>query len=110
MKFVKRKTNRGFAMVNFQDDYGEECNIQISSACDPHIWLGIDKVKPIIMYKDAKNLGLNLEKQSPECGECGWCDYPIPKEVFMPHRMHLSKKQSLKLALKLLKFAFLGKL
>lgn len=108
MKFLKRITKRGFPLYEFQDDYGEECNIQISSACEPHIWLGVNKPKPIIMWKDAKDLGLDLEKHSPECNECGWCDYPLPDTAHIFARMHLNKKQSFKLALKLLKFAFCG--
>ena len=108
MKFTKTKTVRGFSLIEFQDDYGEECNIQISSAVKPHIWLGIDKPKVQIMWKDAKAIGLNLEKKYPECNECGWCDYPIPDTAHIFARMHLSKKQSFKLALKLLKFAFVG--
>ena len=108
MKFKKRTTVRGFSLFEFQDDYGVECNIQISSACEPHIWLGVDKPKPIIMWKDAKKLGLDLEKHSPECNQNGWCDYPLPDTAHIFARMHLNKKQSFKLALKLLKFAFAG--
>lgn len=52
--------------------------------------------------------GLDLEKHSPECGSCGWCDYPLPDTAHIFARMHLNKKQSFKLALKLLKFAFCG--
>ncbi len=108
MRFIRENTSRGFDIIKFKDDYGEDCSLQISSACEPHIWLGISEIKALIMYKDAKKLGLNLEKQSPECGEAGWCDYPIPEEVFMPCRMHLTKKQSFKLAIKLIKFSLFG--
>ena len=108
MKFTKSITMRGFPLVKFMDDYGEECNIQISSAVEPHIWLGIGKPKVQIMYKDAKAIGLDLKKKYPECNECGWCDYPIPNEAHIFSRMHLTKKQSFKLALKLLKFSFIG--
>lgn len=108
MKFTKRKTVRGFSLVEFQDDYGEECNIQISSACEPHIWLGIGKPRVEIMYKDAKAIGLDLKKKHAECNECGLCDYPIPDKAHIFSRMHLTRKQSFKLALKLLKFAFVG--
>lgn len=103
MKFTKRKNARGFTVVDFQDSYGEDCNIQISSAVTPHIWLGIFSQKVRIMCKDAKAIGL-------ECGETGWCDYPIPDAAFIPTRMHLTKKQSFRLALKLLKFAFFGQI
>lgn len=110
MKFYKRRTGSGFSIVYFEDDYGLEGNIQISSACEPHIWLGISSPKLRIMWKDAKVLGLNLEKKYPETNECGWCDYPIPDEVFIDSRLHLTRKQSFCLALKLLKYAFFEKL
>ena len=108
MKFTKRKTVRGFPLFEFQDDNGEECTVQISSACEPHIWLGIDKPKVMITYKDAKSIGLNLKKKHPECNEYGLCDYPIPDDAHIFARMHLTKRQSFKLALKLIKFAIVG--
>jgi hypothetical protein len=110
MNFKNRITNRGFSIIEFQDDCGEECNIQISSSVEPHVWLGMSKPKAIIMWKDAKAIGLDLPKKYPECNEYGWCDYPLPEDVRIFTRMHLTKKQSFKLALKLLKFAFSGRL
>ena len=103
MNFLKRKTVRGFSTVEFQDDYGVECSIQISPACEPHIWLGVDNPKPIIMWKDAKALGLDLE-----CNSRGWCDYPLLDTAHIFARMHLTRKQSFELALRLIKFAFVG--
>ena len=108
MQFIKKKTKRGFALVNFQDDYGVDCNVQISSAVEPHIWLGVPRPDVLIRYKDAKILGLDLVKRDYETNQYGWCEYPIPKEALIESRMHLNKKQSFKLAIELLKFAIFG--
>ena len=110
MNFIKSKTQRGFTVIDFQDDYDVNCNIQISSAVEPHIWLGIPRPRISIMWKDAKELGLNLTKKYPETNQNRWCDYPVPKEALIESRMHLTKKQSLKIAIKLFKFAILGRL
>ena len=110
MKFYKRLTSRGFPIVYFEDDYDQEGNIQISSAREPHIWLGISRPNLRIMWKDAEALGLNLEKKYPETNEYGWCDYPVPDEVLIESRLHLTRKQSFRLALKLLKYAFFERL
>lgn len=110
MKFIKKQTVRGFPLIEFEDDYGEKCTMQISSAVEPHIWLGIAEPRVEIMSKDAKALGLKLQKNDPECNECGWLEYPIPDSALIFARMHLTKKQSFKLALKLLKFALVSRI
>ncbi len=107
--FTKNITNRGFERLDFLDDYNLACSLQISSAWEPHIWLGVHRPEVRIMYKDAKEIGLDLKKKHPETGECGWCEIPIPEKAFIDSRMHLTKKQSFKLALRLIKFAFTGR-
>lgn len=104
MKFTKEYTARGFILNHFNDDYNEKCSFQQSSAVEPHIWLGIAEAKPIIMCSDARKLELPYAKN-----ENGWQDYEIPKEVFINTRMHLTKRQARKLAIKLLKFGLFGK-
>lgn len=104
MEFKKEFTVRGFAIDYFYDDYDEKCSLQESSSVKPHIWLGIDKAKPIVLCSDASKVGVERKANN------GWQDYEVPKEVFINTRMHLTKKQSLKLALKLLKFALFGKI
>ena len=103
MKFEKTKTIRGFALNYFYDDYGEKCSFQESSSCEPHIWLGISNPRPIIMCSDAEKLGIERKANN------GWQDYEIPEEVFIHTRMYLTKGQSIKLAIKLLKFGLFGK-
>ena len=104
MKFERSKTNRGFVIIHFNDDYDEKCSLQESSAVEPHIWLGISDPRPIIMCSNASKLGVERKADN------GWQDYEIPEEVFIHTRMHLTKKQSRKLAIKLLKFWLFGKI
>jgi len=101
------RTNRGFEIVNFEDEYNLPCSIQESSRAvcenadgsvdDPlgWIWLGIDDGKPEILGREALKLGMKL----PEGTEflngqpTGWVPYPLPKEVLLHTRMHLNEKQ-----------------
>lgn len=40
-KMKARKTERGFTIIEFDDDYGEPCSIQESSLMgEPCLWLG----------------------------------------------------------------------
>lgn len=103
MKFKRSKTNRGFDVLTFYDDYNIECSLQKSSSVEQHIWLGIDKANPEIMCSDAQKLGLPMKANN------GCQDYEVPEAVFINTRMHLSKKQARKLAMKLLKFGLFGK-
>ena len=103
MKFTREYTVRGFVINYFDDDYGEKCSLQQSNSVEPHIWLGIDNPRPIIMCTDASKLGMERKATN------GWQDYEIPEEVLIHTRMHLTKRQARKLALKLLKFGLFGK-
>ena len=99
MKFEKSYTNRGFELLNFYDRYDELCDIQRSSlATEDAIWLGVHNPNPRIMAS-----------KTPE-GGTGWVDYPLSEDVLINHRMHLTRKQSISLALKLLKFGLFNKL
>lgn len=84
------KTDSGFEIISFKDYYDKECSIQQSSlATESCIWLGMNETKPIILCKDAQKIGMIKDVANP----VGWMDYPVPKEVFIPTRMHLTKKQ-----------------
>jgi predicted CDP-diglyceride synthetase/phosphatidate cytidylyltransferase len=98
MKFIKDKTQRGFSIQYFYDDYDVKCNIQQSSNNRSCIWLGTDKAEPKILASKTKQ------------GGTGWVDYDIPSDVLISHRMHLNRHQSLLLGLKLLLFGLIGKL
>lgn len=95
-----KETGRGFKYVEFVDAYGYECSLQQSSAIgdtdeamenpgSSFIWLGVDDGKPQVMKSQAKALGLEL----PPGEVSGWMPYPIPDEVQISTRMHLSRDQ-----------------
>ena len=99
MQFKKSYTARGFELITFSDLYNELCDIQRSSlATEDAIWLGTHSPNPKIMAS-----------KTPE-GGTGWVDYPLSDDVLINHRMHLTRKQSISLALKLLKFGLFNKL
>ena len=92
--FEKSYTNRGFELVYFYDRYNEKCVIQRSSlASEDAIWLGTHSPNPQILQEGT-----------------GWTEYPLPEHILINHRMHLTRKQSVFLAAKLLLFGLFNKL
>ena len=97
----ERRTNRGFPIVTFKDEYNAGCSIQESSRAvcenedgsvdDPlgWIWLGIDDPDPKIMKSKARAHGLEL----PPGEVSGWMPYPLSDDVLVTTRMHLNEKQ-----------------
>lgn len=99
MKFNHNITPRGFELLQFEDDYGEVCDIQRSSSADRDCaWVGIHDPHPQILASKVKP------------GGTGWLDYEMPNDTLIKHRMHLSRKQSVGLALKLLRFGLFNKI
>lgn len=81
-------TERGFRLIEFVDRYGHGCSLQKSSlATDDAIWLGIDDPAPEVMTAHAARLGVESEAVN------GWVPYPIPDEVLVHTRMHLTREQ-----------------
>lgn len=73
MRF-KPANDRGFLIGEFKDQYGLKCTIQKSSlATADCIWFGIHEV-------DAKIF------------DGGWKEFPIPPNVQISTRMHLTRK------------------
>ena len=100
-----KKTSRGFSRTDFVDRYGAECSIQKSSlATDNAIWFGVNDAKPQIMASQAKQFGVETNET------CGWVDYPIPEEVSLTTRMHLTQDQVKELLPILQRFAETGNL
>lgn len=86
-----KKTNRGFLISEFTDQYGIKCSIQKSSiATKDCIWLGVDNPNPQIMSRDAINLG--LRESTNDDRDHGWIPFEIPNEVILSTRMHLSRE------------------
>ena len=83
-----KRTNRGFAVADFVDGNGKACSIQESSAAEmDYIWLGLDDADPSVLASQAASLGVQTEKRN------GWVPYPIPPEVLLNTRMHLTREQ-----------------
>ena len=83
------KTARGFSKVEFEDFYGAKCSMQKSSLANVDcIWLGVDDPDPQIMASQAHLFGVETKKA------CGWVSFPVPKEVSITTRMHLTKEQA----------------
>lgn len=93
MKFSKQKTSRGFDLVQFKDSYGETCDMQRSSNVIPHVWLGPHDPNPQVLVPGQ-----------------GWSKHILPAGCSISHRMHLSRRQCLSLAWKLIKFGLFKKL
>lgn len=99
MKFNQSVTGRGFDIIEFEDLYGEKCNIQKSSlATEDAIWIGIENANPQIMASKTTK------------GGTGWIKYDIPDDVFLSTRMHLSQDQVRELLPILQSFADTGEL
>ena len=98
-------TQRGFSLGEFTDRYGEKCSIQKSSlATEDAIWLGVDNPNPKILASKAASLGVETTETT------GWIPYPIPKEVLMSTRMHLTQDMVRQLIPLLQRFADTGEL
>lgn len=88
MSLVFTKTHRGFSLVEFHDFYGHKCSVQKSSlATEDAIWFGVDDAQPQVMASDAARLGVVTHEVT------GWVPYPVPAEVMLCTRMHLSRDQ-----------------
>ena len=100
-----KRNERGFLTGQFTDRYDKKCSIQKSSlAFEDCIWLGIDDPEPKIMAKDASRLGLLTQEDT------GWIDYPLPNEVLVHTRMHLTREQVKDLLPTLTKFVETGEI
>lgn len=72
----KEVTSRGFGLYHFHDMNGHHCSLQDSSvATESAIWFGVHAPEVKIF------------------GEHGWEDVPLPDEVFISGRMHLTQEQ-----------------
>ena len=99
------RTERGFAISNFIDYYGKKSSIQKSSIVEPEcIWLGIENAEPKIMARDAHKLGIETKES------VGWIDYPVPDQVSIRTRMHLTRRMVFNLLPQLIKFVIIGRL
>ena len=76
------KTNRGWDYLDFTDYNKEGCSLQKSSVATQHcIWLGVNEGNPQILASKVQEGGV------------GWVKYPIPEDVLLTTRMHLTQEQ-----------------
>lgn len=105
MKIKRSTTPRGFALREFDDHYGNTCSLQKSSlATADAIWFGIDGVQAKVMAVDAAAVGVLTHSKT------GWVNYPIPPQVQVVTRMHLTRAQVKQLLPLLQKFVDTGEL
>lgn len=103
MEIVPSTTERGFTLLEFSDLYGARCNIQLSSLAEREaIWLGVESAEPQIMASQAAAFGVQTKET------VGWVPYPIPDQVLLTTRMHLSRQQVAALLPVLHRFADTG--
>ena len=104
MQLTPNVTDRGFALVEFSDLYGVRCSLQLSSLCAPEaIWIGVDDANPQIMASQAAAYGVVTQET------VGWVPYPVPEQVSLTTRMHLSREQLAVLLPVLQRFVATGK-
>ena len=89
----KAVTARGFRIDKFVDRYGIPCSLQKSSlATEDAIWFGVDDPNPQVMASDAVKMG-RKDLLNPNDPVQGWVKWPLPDEVNMSTRMHLTQAQ-----------------
>ena len=99
MDIKKSKTECGFRLLKFKDRYDHECSIQKSSlATEDAIWMGIDDANPRILASKVTE------------GGTGWARYPLPDDMMLTTRMHLTRDQVAELLPILQEFAATGRL
>lgn len=102
-------TARGFSRIEFKDYYGAVSSLQESSLGDiSAVWLGVDDPDPKIMRSQAEAYGIDVGN-GPEARN-GWITFPIPKEVLINTRMHLTQEMVIQLLPFLHRFAKTGQL
>lgn len=105
MKITNKKTLSGFDLKEFKDLYGKQCSLQKSSLAETDaIWFGIDNAEPQILASRAEALGIKTD------AEYGWIPYPIPRDVSLITRMHLTREQVAALLPVLHKFVETGEI
>ena len=92
MELKHSKTARGFDLIEFKDDNGNNCSLQKSSSVDDKIWLGIADPFVKEFWHDVIPENKNLD--------CKWEDRDINdlkqspnNEISIHSRMHLTREQ-----------------
>lgn len=98
-------TPRGFALIEFLDFNGHQCSLQKSSIAEyDAVWFGTDDPDPKILASKARAHGVETNETT------GWVSFPVPEEVLMTTRMHLTRSQVAELLPYLRKFVETGEI
>jgi hypothetical protein len=99
------QTQRGFPLIKFNDHYDSPCTIQVSSAAEYEaIWIGLDDANPQVLASRAEHLGMKVDETT------GWVPYPVPEDVLLSTRMHLTRDEVAELLPILQRFVETGEL
>ena len=100
-----KQTGRGFDIIEFTDRYDAKCSLQKSSlATEDAIWFGVDDAEPQVMASKAASVGVSTSETT------GWVPFPIPEDVLLTTRMHLTQDQVKEILPILQKFAETGEI
>lgn len=92
MKITRRITREGVTRREFTDYNAQSCSIQDSSLASVEaIWFGINAVQPMVLASRAASVGIQTDETT------GCVSYPIPGEVSLSSRMHLTRSMVQKL-------------
>ena len=85
--------SRGWEYIAFKDRYDHPCSLRVSSLADyaepgtSALWIGSDDARPQVMAREAHLVLVKTEDK------VGWVPYPIPDNVSLRTRAHLSREQ-----------------
>lgn len=85
-------TVHGWEYIEFLDRNETKCSLQVSSIADYEepgvsaLWLGPEDAEPKCMAKDAPLLLVETSETT------GWVPYPLPPQVQLTTRAHLSRE------------------
>lgn len=89
---------RGFSKVEFTDADGVKASLRCRSVIGNYedscehpgataLWIGVDKVEPIILAKHAAAHGVSTDETE------GWVPYPVPDAVLLNAGVNLNREQ-----------------
>lgn len=87
-----QESARGFEFIQFKDRNETVCSLQVSSIADHDkpgvsaVWLGPDDAAPKVLWREAASVGVKTAATE------GWVPYPVPSEVLLTTRAHLSRE------------------
>lgn len=87
-------TSRGFALIEFSDSYEQDCSLQKSSSAEEDcIWFGVTNPYVRVMARFHPELATKRTDVPPSERHNGWVDLPLPEDVCVGGRMHLTREQ-----------------